>query len=116
MPELPARSIADVRLSEVFDRGGCPLCTQMARSAATYMNSFLYEGVTDVGFRRELDRARGSTTPDAVLQQEIEARDRADQEREVAPLRAASDAIIVATEGKSVHQVFDEVMARLPKH
>ena len=59
MPELPARSIADVRLSEVFDRDGCPLCTQMARSAATYMNSFLYEGVTDVGFRGELDRARG---------------------------------------------------------
>ena len=59
MPELPARSIADVRLSEAFDRGGCPLCTHMARSAATYMNSFLYEGVTDVGFRGELDRARG---------------------------------------------------------
>jgi CMP/dCMP kinase len=66
--------------------------------------------------RRELDLARGSATPDAVLQQEVEARDRADQEREVAPLRAASDAIIVATEGKSVHQVFDEVMAHLPKH
>ena len=66
--------------------------------------------------RRELDLARGSTTPDAVLQQEVEARDRADQEREVAPLRAASDAIILPTEGKSVHQVFDEVMAHLPKH
>src|SRR5437868_9195621 len=66
--------------------------------------------------RRELDRARGSATPDAVLEQEIEARDRADQEREVAPLRAASDAIIVPTESKSVRQVFDEVMAHLPKH
>jgi cytidylate kinase len=66
--------------------------------------------------RRELDQARGSATPDALLEQEIDARDRADQEREIAPLRAATDAIIVATEGKSVHQVFDEVMARLPKH
>jgi len=66
--------------------------------------------------RRELDQARGSATPDAVLEQEIEARDRADQEREIAPLRPATDAIIVATEGKSVRQVFDEVMARLPKH
>ena len=66
--------------------------------------------------RRELDQARGSATPDAVLEQEIEGRDRADQEREIAPLRPASDAIIVATEGKSVGQVFDEVMARLPKH
>ena len=66
--------------------------------------------------RRELDRSRGSATPDALLQQEIEARDRADEEREIAPLRPATDAIILATEGKSVRQVFDEVMARLPKH
>jgi cytidylate kinase len=66
--------------------------------------------------RRELDRARGSATPDAVIEQEIGARDRADSERETAPLRAAPDAIIVATEGKSVRQVFDEVMRRLPKH
>ena len=66
--------------------------------------------------RRELDKARGSATPDAVLEQEVEARDRADQEREVAPLRPATNAIIVATESKSVRQVFDEVMARLPKH
>src|ERR671935_109610 len=65
--------------------------------------------------RRELDRSRGSATPDALLQQEIEARDRADEEREIAPLRPATDAIILATEGKSVRQVFDEVMARLPK-
>jgi cytidylate kinase len=66
--------------------------------------------------RRELDRTGGDTTPDAVMEQEIDARDRADQERQVAPLRPATDAIIVATEGKSVRQVFDEVMARLPKH
>jgi cytidylate kinase len=66
--------------------------------------------------RRELDKARGSVTPDALLEQEVEARDRADEEREVAPLRPASDAIIVPTESKSVRQVFDEVMARLPKH
>lgn len=66
--------------------------------------------------RKELDRTRGSATPDAILEQEIGARDRADSEREIAPLRAAPDAIIVATEGKSVRQVFDEVMRRLPKH
>ena len=66
--------------------------------------------------RRELDQASGRVTPDAVLEQEIDARDRADREREIAPLRPATDAIIVATEGKSVRQVVDEVMARLPKH
>jgi cytidylate kinase len=66
--------------------------------------------------RRELDQARGRATSDAMLEQEIDARDRADQERQIAPLRPAADAIIVATEGKSVSQVFDEVMTRLPKH
>ena len=66
--------------------------------------------------RRELEQATGGTTSDAVLEQEVAARDRADEQREIAPLRAATDAIIVATEGKSVRQVFDEVMARLPKH
>ncbi len=62
--------------------------------------------------RRELARAADRTTED-LLQQEVEARDRADSEREVSPLRAAPDAIIVVTEGKSVHQVFQEVMGRL---
>ncbi len=66
--------------------------------------------------RRELEQASGGATPDAVLEQEVEARDRADEQREIAPLRPAPDAIIVATEGKSVHDVFEEVMARLPKH
>ncbi len=65
--------------------------------------------------RRDLDRTLGQATPDAVLEEDIEARDRADSEREIAPLRAAPDAIIVATEGKSVHQVFEEVMAKLPR-
>ena len=66
--------------------------------------------------RRELDQVSGGATPDEVLEQEVEARDRADEQREIAPLRPAPDAIIVATEGKSVRQVFEEVMARLPKH
>jgi cytidylate kinase len=66
--------------------------------------------------RRQFDRVLGGATPDALLEQEIDARDRADEQRDVAPLRPASDAIIVATEGKSVRQVFDEVRDRLPKH
>src|SRR5207237_10412584 len=49
--------------------------------------------------RRELDRTRGSATPDAVLHQEIEAGDRAQRERQIAPLRTARECIIVATEG-----------------
>lgn len=65
--------------------------------------------------RAEVEESRGSTAPDALLEAEIDARDRADSERSVAPLRRAPDAIIVATEGKTVHQVFQEVMDRLPK-
>lgn len=63
--------------------------------------------------RRDLERVTRATPPDAVLDDEVEARDRADSEREVAPLRPASDAIIISTEGKSVARVFDDVMSRL---
>jgi cytidylate kinase len=64
--------------------------------------------------RRELDKALGAPVSDALLEAEVDARDRADSERAIAPLRPAPDAIIVATEGKTVHQVYQEVMARLP--
>lgn len=63
--------------------------------------------------RRELDSASGHPTSNALVENDVEARDRADQERKIAPLRPAPDAIIVETEGKSVHQVFQEVMGRL---
>ncbi|HET9848031.1 MAG TPA: (d)CMP kinase [Candidatus Dormibacteraeota bacterium] len=66
--------------------------------------------------RRELEETSGGITTDALLEQEVEARDRADEQRKIAPLRPATDAILIATEGKSVRQVFEEVMARLPKH
>ncbi|HYU50469.1 MAG TPA: DUF6062 family protein [Candidatus Limnocylindria bacterium] len=62
-PELPARSLADVKLAELFDGPGCPLCGQRSRSAAAYIRAFLYESVVDVGFRRELDRSRGFCQP-----------------------------------------------------
>ena len=64
--------------------------------------------------RRDLERVSHEAPPDAVLDAEVEARDRADSEREVAPLRPAPDAIIISTEGKSVARVFEEVMSRLP--
>jgi Family of unknown function (DUF6062) len=66
-PELPARSLADVKLAELFDGTGCPLCLQRSRSAAGYVRAFLYESVVDVGFRRDLDRSRGFCQPHARL-------------------------------------------------
>ncbi|HYM50185.1 MAG TPA: (d)CMP kinase [Candidatus Limnocylindrales bacterium] len=65
--------------------------------------------------REALEQSTGVPASEAVLEAEIDARDRADSEREVAPLRRSADAIIIATEGKTVHQVFQEVMARLPE-
>ena len=65
--------------------------------------------------RLALEESTGRPASEGVLEAEIDARDRADSERQVAPLRRAADAIIVATEGKSVQQVFQEVMARLPE-
>lgn len=64
--------------------------------------------------RRDLERLSHEAPPDAVLDAEVEGRDRADREREVAPLRPAPDAIIISTEGKSVARVLEEVMSRLP--
>jgi hypothetical protein len=60
---LPARSLADVTLAELFDGSGCPLCLQRSRSAAGYVRAFLYESVVDVRFRQELDRSRGFCQP-----------------------------------------------------
>ncbi len=62
-------------------------------------------------------RRRRQLEPDLeplMLEQEIAARDRADIERPVAPLRPAPDAIIIETEGKTVAQVFQEVLAHVP--
>ncbi len=56
---LPARSAADVRLSDAFEATGCPVCTEVARSDAVWLESILAESVNDIGFREELDRARG---------------------------------------------------------
>src|SRR5205085_3986751 len=39
--------------------------------------------------RRELEETRGGGTTDALLEQQIEARDRPDRERKIAPLRPA---------------------------
>jgi hypothetical protein len=62
---LPAHSLVDVKLADLFDGTGCPLCLQRSRSAAGYIRAFLYESVVDVAFRAELDRSRGFCQPHA---------------------------------------------------
>ena len=47
------------------------------------------------------------------LQAEIEQRDRADMEREVAPLKVAEDAIVVDTSNMTIDEVVEHVMQRV---
>ena len=53
-------------------------------------------------------------TPESVLR-DIVARDKQDAERPVAPLKAADDAVIVDTTGKTLAQVTDEILALITK-
>ena len=61
--------------------------------------------------REEELRSRGEVRPRQELLNEILRRDQLDSERKVAPLRAADDAIIVQTDGLSVGEALDRVLA-----
>ncbi len=61
--------------------------------------------------REEELRSRGEVRPRQELLQEILRRDKLDSERTVAPMKAAEDAIIVPTDGLSVGQALDQVLA-----
>lgn len=59
MSRLPARSGADVHLADAFEAPGCPLCRELDRTEAAYLESILSQSVNDVAFRETLDAARG---------------------------------------------------------
>jgi bacterioferritin-associated ferredoxin len=56
---LPAKSAADVHLADAFEAAGCPICAEVARTDAQWLESILAESVNDIPFRQGLDRARG---------------------------------------------------------
>jgi len=56
---LPARSAADLRLADAFEGPGCPVCAEVARTDAQWLESILAESVNDIPFREALDHARG---------------------------------------------------------
>jgi len=64
---LRARGIAQARLAELFDEGGCPLCRQATRSVDRFIGSMLWERVSDVSFQRELAEARGFCGPHVTV-------------------------------------------------
>jgi cytidylate kinase len=53
---------------------------------------------------------RGERVDPEVMRREVEARDRVDTERAVAPLRAAPDAVVIDTDNLDVDQVVDLIV------
>jgi cytidylate kinase len=56
---------------------------------------------------------RGERVDQEAMRQEVEARDRVDSERTVAPLRPAHDAIVIDTDRLDVNEVVDLILRRL---
>ncbi len=57
--QLPVHSSSDIHLADAFGMPGCPLCGERARTEAAFLEAILAESVNDVGFRADLDTARG---------------------------------------------------------
>jgi len=77
---------------------------------------FLTASAAERAKRREEElRSRGQVRPRQELLQEILRRDRMDSERKVAPLRTADDATVVQTDGLSVGQALEQVLAILTR-
>ena len=56
---LPARDIAEMRVSEYLGTAGCALCRGRAAAEERFVDAVIAEAVTDVGARRRLDAAGG---------------------------------------------------------
>jgi CMP/dCMP kinase len=77
---------------------------------------FLTASASERARRREEELAsRGDRRPRQELLHEILRRDQLDTERAVSPLKAAADAIIVETDGLSVREALDKVLAAIQR-
>jgi hypothetical protein len=56
---LPAKDLVDVRLSDAFMSGGCPICAVRARSERAMLDTIIAERVLDIPFRESLERTQG---------------------------------------------------------
>jgi cytidylate kinase len=56
---------------------------------------------------------RGEAVDEEAMRKEVEARDRVDTERAVAPLRPAPDAIVIDTDQLTVDEVVDKILRRI---
>jgi cytidylate kinase len=55
---------------------------------------------------------RGEQVDESAMRKEVEARDRVDTHRAVAPLRPASDAVVVDTDELTVDEVVEMILER----
>jgi cytidylate kinase len=77
---------------------------------------FLTASASERARRREEELAsRGERRPRQELLHEILRRDQLDTERAVSPLKAAEDAIVVQTDGLSVREALDKVLAAVQR-
>jgi cytidylate kinase len=77
---------------------------------------FLTASASERARRREEELAsRGDRRPRQELLHEILRRDQLDTERAVSPLKAAEDATIVQTDGLSVREALDKVLAAIQR-
>lgn len=77
---------------------------------------FLTASAGERARRREEELAtRGERRPRQELLHEILRRDQLDTERAVSPLKAAEDAIVVQTDGLSVREALDKVLAAIQR-
>ncbi len=58
---------------------------------------------------------RGETANYAEILEKIKKRDQIDSSRDVAPLRAASDAVVIQSDSCNAKQVFDHVLVLIEK-
>ena len=66
------RGMMWVKLEESLDGAGCPVCNQVGRSEAHYLESMLYEYVLDAGVRKKLHHSHGFCTRHAATALEAE--------------------------------------------
>lgn len=77
---------------------------------------FLTASAGERARRREEELAsRGERRPRQELLQEILRRDQLDTERAVSPLKAADDAMVVQSDGLSVREALDQVLAAIQR-
>jgi cytidylate kinase len=59
---------------------------------------------------------RGEAVDEEAMRKEVEARDRVDTERAVAPLRPAPDAVVIDTDDLTVEEVVERILRRIGQH